>query len=69
MENPVQADPRRDPLDQALITRQKRGQGGSGLGMHIVYTIVHQMGGTVAAQPADPASPGCTIRMRLPLTQ
>lgn len=58
----------RERLFEPFFTT-KRGQGGSGLGMHIVYTIVHQMGGTVAAQPADPASPGCTIRMRLPLTQ
>ncbi len=43
----------------------KRGQGGSGLGMHIVYTIVHQMGGTVAAEST--LGQGCRIRVRLPL--
>jgi signal transduction histidine kinase len=43
----------------------KRGQGGSGLGMHIVYTIVHQMGGQVALAEA-PAGGGCRIRIRLP---
>jgi signal transduction histidine kinase/CheY-like chemotaxis protein len=43
----------------------KRGQGGSGLGMHIVYTIVHQLGGTVAADPG--AGQGCRIHVRLPL--
>jgi two-component system NtrC family sensor kinase len=45
----------------------KRGQGGSGLGMHIVYTIVHQMGGQVALVPSrEPAPAGCRIRIRLP---
>jgi two-component system NtrC family sensor kinase len=44
----------------------KRGQGGSSLGMHIVYTVVHQMGGTVAA---DAGGPGCRIRVRLPLPE
>ncbi len=44
----------------------KRGQGGSGLGMHIVYTIVHQMGGKVWAD-TDVAQ-GCRFHVRLPLT-
>ena len=43
----------------------KRGQGGSGLGLHIVYTIVHQMGGQVVHD--DSVAQGCTIRIRLPL--
>lgn len=43
----------------------KRGQGGSGLGMHIVYTIVHQMGGKVWAD-AD-VKKGCRFHVRLPL--
>ncbi|WP_317203887.1 HAMP domain-containing sensor histidine kinase [Janthinobacterium sp.] len=43
----------------------KRGQGGSGLGMHIVYTIVQQLGGQVAVDGA--AARGCAIRIRLPL--
>jgi signal transduction histidine kinase len=43
----------------------KRGQGGSGLGMHIVYTIVHQMGGQVAV--AAPDRTGCRIKLRLPV--
>jgi signal transduction histidine kinase len=43
----------------------KRGQGGSGLGMHIVYTIVHQMGGKVWAD-TDVAK-GCRFHVRLPL--
>ena len=42
----------------------KRGQGGSGLGMHIVYTIVQQLGGQVSAVDG---SPGCHIHVRLPL--
>ncbi len=45
----------------------KRGQGGSGLGMHIVYTIVHQMGGQVAVAAAAPDSTGCRIKLRLPV--
>jgi signal transduction histidine kinase len=45
----------------------KRGQGGSGLGMHIVYTIVHQMGGQVAVAAAAPDSAGCRIKLRLPV--
>jgi signal transduction histidine kinase len=45
----------------------KRGQGGSGLGMHIVYTIVHQMGGQVAVAGAAPDSAGCRIKLRLPV--
>ncbi|MES2261300.1 MAG: HAMP domain-containing sensor histidine kinase [Pseudomonadota bacterium] len=43
----------------------KRGQGGSGLGMHIVYTILHQMGGQVAVD--DSVQRGCRFRLRLPL--
>ena len=42
----------------------KRGQGGSGLGMHIVYTIVQQLGGQVCAIDCVP---GCHIQIRLPL--
>jgi len=42
----------------------KRGQGGSGLGMHIVYTIVQQLGGQVRATDG---APGCHIHIRLPL--
>jgi signal transduction histidine kinase len=33
--------------------------------MHIVYTIVHQMGGQVAVD--DGAGRGCRIHVRLPL--
>ncbi|MCE3264958.1 MAG: hypothetical protein K0R43_4037 [Pseudoduganella sp.] len=43
----------------------KRGQGGSGLGMHIVYTIMQQMGGTVEVQ-SQPGE-GCSFRLQLPL--
>jgi signal transduction histidine kinase len=43
----------------------KRGQGGSGLGMHIVYTIVHQMGGQVSVDGS--AERGCRFHVRLPL--
>ena len=42
----------------------KRGKGGSGLGMHIVHTIVQQLGGQVHA--IDGAN-GCHIHIRLPL--
>ena len=42
----------------------KRGQGGSGLGMHIVHTIVQQLGGQVRAIEDQP---GCHIHIRLPL--
>ncbi len=42
----------------------KRGQGGSGLGMHIVYTIVHQLGGQVAVDTT--VARGCCIHVRLP---
>ncbi|UMR33327.1 ATP-binding protein [Massilia sp. MB5] len=45
----------------------KRGQGGSGLGMHIVYTIVHQMGGQVALD--DQAERGCALKVKLPLAR
>lgn len=43
----------------------KRGQGGSGLGMHIVYTIMQQLGGTVEvdSQPGE----GCRFHLHLPL--
>lgn len=56
----------RERLFEPFFTT-KRGQGGSGLGMHIVYTIVHQMGGQVALAPAEPGSTGCRIKLRLPV--
>jgi len=55
----------RERLFEPFFTT-KRGQGGSGLGMHIVYTIVHQMGGQVAVAPSAPGT-GCRIRLRLPV--
>lgn len=56
----------RERLFEPFFTT-KRGQGGSGLGMHIVYTIVHQMGGAVAVAAAESGSRGCRIKLRLPL--
>ncbi|MEO5933303.1 MAG: GAF domain-containing sensor histidine kinase, partial [Duganella sp.] len=53
----------RERLFEPFFTT-KRGQGGSGLGMHIVHTIVQQMGGQVAVSPA---TPGCRIHIRLPV--
>jgi len=41
----------------------KRGQGGSGLGMYIVYSIVHKLGGSLEL-PERPR--GMCLRMRLP---
>lgn len=55
----------RERLFEPFFTT-KRGQGGSGLGMHIVYTIVHQMGGQVAVADAGHAA-GCRIKLRLPV--
>jgi signal transduction histidine kinase len=42
----------------------KRGQGGSGLGMHIVYTIMQQMGGAVEVH-SKPGQ-GCRFHLRMP---
>lgn len=56
----------RERLFEPFFTT-KRGQGGSGLGMHIVYTIVHQMGGQVCLAPIEPGSTGCRIKLRLPV--
>jgi len=42
----------------------KRGQGGSGLGMHIVYSIMHQLGGEVSIDAQ--ADRGCRVLLRLP---
>jgi signal transduction histidine kinase len=42
----------------------KRGQGGSGLGMHIVYTIMQQMGGTVDVH-SEPGA-GCRFHLQMP---
>ncbi|MPQ59683.1 sensor histidine kinase [Duganella sp. FT27W] len=53
----------RERLFEPFFTT-KRGQGGSGLGMHIVYTIMHQMGGHVAVATEGP---GCRIKLRLPV--
>ncbi|MET0265171.1 MAG: ATP-binding protein [Duganella sp.] len=53
----------RERLFEPFFTT-KRGQGGSGLGMHIVYTIMHQMDGQVAVAAEGP---GCRIRLRLPV--
>jgi len=55
----------RERLFEPFFTT-KRGQGGSGLGMHIVYTIVHQMGGQVTVAPSAPGA-GCRIHIRLPV--
>jgi signal transduction histidine kinase len=55
----------RERLFEPFFTT-KRGQGGSGLGMHIVYTIVHQMGGQVALAASAPGS-GCRLKLRLPV--
>ncbi|MRW87626.1 GAF domain-containing protein [Pseudoduganella sp. FT26W] len=55
----------RERLFEPFFTT-KRGQGGSGLGMHIVYTIVHQMGGQVAVAATAPGA-GCRIKLRLPV--
>jgi signal transduction histidine kinase len=49
----------RERLFEPFFTT-KRGQGGSGLGMHIVYTIVHQMGGQVAVAPCP--GTGCRLK-------
>ena len=57
----------RERLFEPFFTT-KRGQGGSGLGMHIVYTIVHQMGGQVAVA-STAAEPGCRIKLRLPVRE
>lgn len=43
----------------------KRGQGGSGLGLHIVYTIVHQMGGQIEVKSGEGA--GSTFTLKLPM--
>jgi len=44
----------------------KRGQGGSGLGMHIVYNIVTQtLGGTIKC--ASTAGSGVSFDIRIPL--
>ncbi|MBV7536285.1 GAF domain-containing sensor histidine kinase [Duganella sp. sic0402] len=56
----------RERLFEPFFTT-KRGQGGSGLGMHIVYTIMHQMGGQAALAANAPGSTGCRIKLRLPL--
>ncbi|MET0320909.1 MAG: HAMP domain-containing sensor histidine kinase [Duganella sp.] len=55
----------RERLFEPFFTT-KRGQGGSGLGMHIVYTIMHQMGGHVAVAGEGP---GCRITLRLPVRE
>ncbi|RFP08926.1 sensor histidine kinase [Duganella sp. BJB475] len=55
----------RERLFEPFFTT-KRGQGGSGLGMHIVYTIMHQMGGQATVEPS-PA--GCRIKLRLPVRE
>ncbi|WP_374579885.1 sensor histidine kinase [Pseudoduganella sp.] len=54
----------RDKIYEPFFTT-KRGQGGSGLGMHIVYTIMQQMGGSVDvhSKPGE----GCRFHLHLPL--
>jgi signal transduction histidine kinase len=42
----------------------KRGQGGSGLGMHIVYTIMQQLGGAVEVH--NTPGGGCRFRLHMP---
>jgi len=43
----------------------KRGQGGSGLGLHIVYTILHQLGGQIEVDSHE--GEGTTFVLRLPM--
>ncbi|MET3135165.1 two-component system NtrC family sensor kinase [Oxalobacteraceae bacterium GrIS 1.11] len=43
----------------------KRGRGGSGLGMHVLHTIVQQLGGQVALDGG--VARGCRVQIRLPL--
>ncbi|WP_229212277.1 GAF domain-containing sensor histidine kinase [Duganella sp. HH105] len=52
----------RERLFEPFFTT-KRGQGGSGLGMHIVYTIMQQMGGQAAVEACQS---GSRITLRLP---
>lgn len=45
----------------------RRGEGGSGLGMHIVYNLVSsRLGGEIAVAPAD--GPGARFRLTIPQT-
>jgi len=53
----------RDRIYEPFFTT-KRGQGGSGLGMHIVYTIMQQMGGTVDVH-SNPGE-GCRFHLHMP---
>jgi signal transduction histidine kinase len=43
----------------------KRGQGGSGLGLHIVYTILHQIGGQIEVKSCEGG--GTTFALKLPM--
>lgn len=55
-------DARAHAFEPFFTTR--RGQGGSGLGMYIVYNIVQKLGGSVELPEQ---AQGMTLRMRLPL--
>jgi signal transduction histidine kinase len=45
----------------------RRGQGGSGLGLHIVYNLVSQkLGGTIRVECPGPSGRGCAFVLRLP---
>lgn len=60
----IPADHRDRIFDPFFTTR--RGQGGSGLGLHIVYNLVTAMlGGTVTLDPPGPEG-GTTFRIRFP---
>jgi signal transduction histidine kinase len=43
----------------------RRGQGGSGLGLHIVYTILHQLGGQIEVKSSEGG--GSTFLLKLPM--
>lgn len=59
----VSADVAKRMFEPFYTTR--RGSGGSGLGLHIVYTLTQKMGGSIEVDDA-PALPGLGLRLRLP---
>jgi signal transduction histidine kinase len=65
-EGPGIAPEDRDRVFHRFTRGERAVGGGTGLGLAIARWAVDLHGGEIVAEPADPAAPGCRIRITLP---